>query len=293
MSEFIISCESTVDMSHAWAEERDIKLAYFHYYLGDEEYLDDFFRSLKPHELYKRMLAGEPTRTSQVNAEEYEDIFRAALDEGRDVLHIALSSGISGTINSAKIAAEELREEYPDRKIYVLDSLCASSGFGLLVDMAADMRDSGMKIDRLYEELEKKRAGLQSWFFTSDLTFFIRGGRVSKAAGLVGRVLNICPLLKIAPDGSLKPMEKLRGKKKAMERLLDKLCELGGQGYEYDGKCFISQSDCEEDAKRLRELLLERFPRLKAVEIFPIGTSIGCHTGPGTIAFFFHGKDRD
>lgn len=293
MANFNISCESTVDMSHEWAERRGIQLAYFHYYLNEQEYLDDFFRSMKPHELYQRMLQGEPTRTSQVNAAEYESLFRASLSEGKDVLHIALSSGVSGTINSARIAAELLREEFPERSIYVLDSLCASSGQGMLVDIAADLRERGKSIQEVYEELEKRKMNINSWFFTSDLTFFIRGGRVSKAAGMIGKVLSICPLLQIAEDGTLRPMEKIRGKKKTMERMLQKLEDLNSEELNYRGRCYISQSDCEEDAEKLKEMLKERFPYIQPVEIYPIGTTIGCHTGPGTIAMFFEGAARE
>lgn len=292
MPNFTISCESTVDLNHAWAERRGIKLAYFHYYLDETEYLDDFFRSMQPHELYRRMLDGAETRTSQVNAEEYERLFREELQQGRDVLHITLSSGISGTINSARIAAETLGEEFPERRIYVVDSLCASSGYGLLVDIAADLRDSGREIDSLRDELEERKHCIQSWFFTSDLTFFIRGGRVSKTAGFVGRVLNICPLLRVAADGSLKPVEKLRGKKRTMERMLQKIESLSAEGADFSGRCCISHSDCIQDAEALRERIFARFPRVKCVEIYPIGTTIGCHTGPGTVAMFFEGKRR-
>ena len=291
MAAYGLSCCSTVDLSRQWAEERDVKLAYFHFFLGEKEYLDDFYESIRPEELYQRMLAGEMTRTSQVNVEEYKALFRSVLSKGRDLLHITLSSGISGSINSARIAAEEMREEFPERKVYVLDSLNASSGYGLLVDRAADLRDAGMGIEELYEELQRLVARQQSWFFTSDLTFFIRGGRVSKAAGWIGSLLNICPLLRVAEDGSLKAVEKVRGKKRVMDRILQKMEELCKDGRDYSDKCFISHSDCREDAELLRVELRKRFLKLKTAEIFPIGSTIGCHTGPGTVALFFFGRE--
>jgi DegV family protein with EDD domain len=293
MDNYVISCCSTVDMPKSWTKERSVYPAFFHLYVGADEYLDDFFQSIRPEQLYKRMLAGEHTRTSQVNVEEYEEHFRRFLKDGKDVLHITLSSGISGTVNSARIAAEDLKEEFPDRKIYIVDSLCASSGYGLLVDKAADLRDSNLSIDELRDWLEEHKTEVQHWFFTSDLTFFIRGGRVSKTAGLLGTILNICPLLHVAADGTLQPVEKVRTKKRVIEKTVSKMAELAVNGSEYDGKCFNSHSNCLEDAEAVRSRIETVFPHMKGkVQIYPIGSTIGCHTGPGTVALFFWGQKR-
>ena len=186
MAEYCISCCSTADLTKEYFDKRGIRYVCFHYELGGTDYLDDLGQTMPPAELYRRMLAGEAVKTSQVSIGEYADFFRKIFDEGKDILHLTLSSGISGSYNSACIAAEQVREEYPNRKIYVVDSLAASSGYGLLVDTLADRRDAGESIDELYAWVCENKKKLQHWFFTSDLTFFIRGGRVSKAAGFFG-----------------------------------------------------------------------------------------------------------
>lgn len=194
MTDYILSCCSTVDLTKEHLDSRDIKYACFHYELDGKQYLDDLGQSMPLSDFYKAMADGAMTKTSQINAEEYEAYFRPFLEQGRDVIHLTLSSGISGTINSANIARDELLEEFPDRKIYIIDSLAASSGYGLLMDKLADLRDDGMDIDELAAWAEEHRLEVNHWFFSSDLTFFIRGGRVSKTAGFIGGVLNICPL---------------------------------------------------------------------------------------------------
>ena len=249
--------------------------------------------SVPPKELFRRMLEGEDTKTSQVSVGEYEEFFTPFLKEGKDILHVTLSSGLSGTVNSARIAAENLKETYPDRKIYIVDSLGASSGYGFLMDLLADQRDKGMEIDELRDFAEENKLHVHHWFFSTDLTFYIRGGRVSKTAGTIGNVLGICPLLNMDSDGLLIPREKIRGKKKVSQRIVEKMVEHADNGKEYSGKCFISQSDCEEDARYVADLIEKTFPNLNGkVEIYSVGTTIGSHTGPGTIAVFFHGDLR-
>ena len=203
MSNYVISCCSTADLTREHMLERNIKYACFHYELDGKEYMDDLGQSMPLPDFYKAMEAGAMTKTSQINQEEYMEYFRQFLDEGYDVLHCTLSSGISGTVNSARLAKEALEEEYPDRKIYVIDSLAASSGFGLLMDKLADLRDSGMDIDTLADWTMEHRLEVNHWFFSSDLTFFIRGGRISKTAGFVGNVLNICPFMNVSNEGKL------------------------------------------------------------------------------------------
>lgn len=290
---YILSCCSVADLSKEHFENRDIHYLLFHFMLGGTEYADDLGQSVPPAELYRRMLAGEDTKTSQINIEEYTRYFEAFLREGKDVLHVTLSSGISGTVNSARIAAEDLAEQYPDRKIYVVDSLAASSGYGLLMDALADQRDKGMDIDTLYQWAEEHKRQLHHWFFSTDLTFFIRGGRVSRASGFIGTVLNICPLLNVNDLGQLIPREKIRTKKKVIRRIVEKMEQHAQGGTDYSGKCYICHSQCPEDAGAVAALVRERFPKLSGpVEIFPIGATIGSHTGPGTVALFFWGDER-
>ena len=191
------------------------------------------------------------------------------------------------------IANQTLAEEFPYRKIYVVYSMVASSGYGLLMDRVADMRDSGMSLDDLAKWTEDNRLHLHHWFFSTDLTFYIKGGRVSKTAGFVGSVLNICPLLNMDNLGRLIPRYKIRTKKKVIKTIVDKMEEHAQDGLNYSGKCYISQSACYEDAKEVADLVEKRFPKLNGkVEINDIGTTIGSHTGPGTVALFFWGDER-
>lgn len=293
MSDYVISCCSTADLSKEHFEKIDVHYCCFHYEMDGVQYLDDLGQSMDFDVFYQRMTDGAMTKTSQINADEYEEYFTQFLSQGKDIIHLTLSSGISGTFNSANLAKALLEDKYPDRKIYVIDSLAASSGYGLLVDHLATMRDSGATIDELAAWVEEHKLNLNHWFFSSDLTFFIRGGRISKAAGAVGTVLNICPLMNVDFEGRLIPRYKIRTKKKVIQAIVDKMAEQAEGGTDYNGKCFISHSACEEDAKAVAALVEERFPNLNGhVLINSIGTTIGSHTGPGTVALFFWGQKR-
>ena len=294
MSDYVISCCSTADLSKEHFEKIDVHYCCFHYEMDGVQYLDDLGQIMDFDVFYQRMTDGAMTKTSQINADEYEAYFTQFLSQGKDIIHLTLSSGISGTFNSANLAKALLEDKYPDRKIYVIDSLAASSGYGLLVDHLAAMRDSGATIDELAAWVEEHKLNLNHWFFSSDLTFFIRGGRISKAAGAVGTVLNICPLMNVDFEGRLIPRYKTRTKKKVIQAIVDKMAEQAEGGTDYSGKCFISHSACEEDAKAVAALVEERFPNLNGrVLINSIGTTIGSHTGPGTVALFFWGQKRE
>jgi len=293
MSDYVISCCSTADLTPAALDARDIKYIYFNYELDGVPYKDDLWQSRTPHDLYDSMLAGASARTSQVGVGEYVEYFTKFLEKGLDVLHVTLSTGISGTYNSAITARDLVLENFPERTVTIVDSLAASSGYGLLMDKAADLRDEGMGIGELAAWIEQHRLNLQHWFFSTDLTFFIKGGRISKTAGLMGSLLRICPVMDVAPDGSLRVVEKIRTKKKAMQRTLQKMQELAKGGAGYAGKIYMCQSVCEDDARQMADLIEEAFPNMSGrVETFPIGAVIGAHTGPGTIAVFFWGAER-
>lgn len=291
MSSYVISCCSTVDLTSEWLAKRDIASVDFNFKLGDTWYKDDFGVSVPPAELYKRMLAGENATTSQVSAGDYIEFFKSFLEQGKDILHVTLSSGISKTINSAQLAAKELSDQFPDRTIHVVDSLCASAGYGLLMDRLADLRDEGMGLDELAQWTEDHRLEVNHLFFSSDLTFFVKGGRVTPFAGAVGGVLKICPLMHVATDGSLQVKEKIRTKARTKRRILDCMIGLARDGKQYDGKVFISNSECLNDAQDVADEIQGAFANLQdgEVHIFPIGATIGCHTGPGTVALFFWG----
>ena len=294
MNDYIISCCSTADLSKEHFQNRNIQYICFHFELDGKDYLDDLGESIAFEDFYRAMDNGADTKTSQINVSEFEEYFEPFLKQGKDIIHVTLSSGISGVLNSANIAMENLKERYPERKIYVVDSRSASSGYGLLMDRMADLRDSGMGIDELYVWAMEKRFFLQQWFFSTDLKFFIKGGRISKTSGFVGSVLNICPLLNIDREGKLIPRYKIRTKKKVIEAIVNQMELHAEDGLEYSGKCYISQSACMEDAEAVAKLVEERFPNLQGkVEINHVGTTIGSHTGPGTVALFFWGEERE
>ena len=293
MSNYILSCCSTADLSKEHFEKREIHYICFHFMLDDITYPDDLGQSIPFPDFYQKMADGAMTKTSQVNADEFVEYFRPFLQEGKDILHFTLSSGISGVYNSACIAKDMLSEEFPDRKIYIIDSLAASSGYGLLMDALADKRDEGLDIDALKDWATEHLLNLNHWFFSGDLTFFIRGGRISKTAGTIGNMLNICPLMNVNNEGKLIVREKVRSKKKVIKAIVGKMEELARDGLNYDGKCYISQSACYEDARAVADLIESKFPNLDGkVVINNIGTVIGSHTGPGTVALFFWGQER-
>ena len=255
MADYILSCCSTADLTKAEFEKRDIHYVCFHYYLDDVEHADDLYETMDADTFYQKMADGAMTRTSQVNVEEFIDYFTPFLEEGKDILHLTLSSGISGVYNSACTARDFLLEKYPERKIIILDSLGASSGYGLLMDTLADKRDEGMSLTELADWAETNKLRLHHWFFSTDLTFYVRGGRISKASGWFGTVLKICPLLNMDNLGRLIPRYKIRGKKAVIQEIVNKMVEHAEGGKDYTGKVFLSMSACEEDAKAVADLV--------------------------------------
>ena len=293
MGNYVISTCSTADLSKEHFEKIDVKYICFHYFLDGVQMSDDLGQSLPFDEFYKAMENGADTKTSQVNISEYLEFFTTFLEEGKDIIHLSLSSGISGSSNSARNAANIAMEQYPGRKVYVIDSLAASSGFGLLVDAMAQKRDEGLSIDELRDWVEANKLRMHHWFFSTDLTFFVKGGRISAASGFFGGILNICPLLNVDVNGRLVPRSKIRGKKKVISEIVQRMEEYADNGLDYDGKCYISNSACYEDAKAVADLIEARFPKLDGkVLINNVGTTIGSHTGPGTVALFFWGAER-
>lgn len=290
---YVLSCCSTADLSAEHLKGRDIHYICFHYSLNGRQYPDDLGKTMPFDRFYQILREGAETKTSQVNEDEFVAYFTPFLEAGQDVLHVCLSSGISGVCNSANLAREQLQEKYPERKIYIVDSLGASSGYGLLMDRLADLRDGGMDIDTLYQWALNNRLNVHHWFFSTDLTYYVKGGRISRASGFIGSVLHICPLLNMDDLGHLVPREKIRTKKKVIARIVEEMKQHAQDGLNYSGKCYISQSDCYEDARAVADLVEAAFPRLKGpVVINSIGTTIGSHTGPGTVALFFFGDQR-
>ena len=294
MANYMLSCCSTADLSADHFAQRDISYICFHYSLNGKQYEDDLGKTMPFDKFYQAMANGAETSTSQISAGEFIAYFTPFLEKGLDILHVSLSSGISGVFNAANVAKNELAEKYPNRKIYVVDSLAASSGYGLLMDKLADLRDEGLSIEEVRDWAEENKLRLHHWFFSTDLTFFVKGGRISKASGWFGTVLQICPLMNVDHLGRLIPREKIRTKKKVIEAIVNKMETYADGGRNYSGKCYLSHSACYEDARAVADLVEERFSHLDGkVLINSVGTTIGSHTGPGTVALFFWGKKRE
>jgi DegV family protein with EDD domain len=293
MPQYVITCCSTADMPYDYFQNRNIPFVCFHFTLDGKEYPDDLGKTVPFDEFYRKIAAGALPTTSQVNVGEFIDFFDQYLAQGLDILHISLSSGLSGSYNSALLAGEQLLQKYPDRRILIVDSLGASSGSGLLVDLAADLRDAGASLDEVHTWVEENKLNIHHWFFSTDLTHYRRGGRISAVSATVGTILSICPLMNMNDQGQLIPREKVRGKKQVIAEMVRKMEEHAQNGVNYSGKCFISNSACYDDARRVADLIEERFPHLNGkVMINSVGMVIGSHTGPGTVALFFVGDRR-
>jgi DegV family protein with EDD domain len=257
------------------------------------EYPDDLGQTIPFDQFYQKIADGAQPTTSQVNQQAYEEFWTPMLEAGEDILHVTLSGGLSGSVNSANLARLSLAEKFPGRKIVIIDSLGASSGYGLLVTMLCQLRDQGASLEEAAAWGEENKLRVHHWFFSTDLTSYLRGGRISKSSAVLGTMLHICPLLNMNTEGKLIPREKIRGKKKVIETLVKRMEEHAQNGLDYSGKCYISQSACLEDAEKVKALVEARFPKLDGpVVINSIGTVIGSHTGPGTVALFFLGDDR-
>ncbi len=294
MKEFILSCESTIDMPYSYTVERDLRTIFYTYTVDGKEYVDDMQKD--PGSLdrfYELIDRGNIPSTSQINVDRYDKFFRELLSstEG-DILHIAFGTGMTQSYGNAVLASEKLMEEYPDRKILVVDSLCSSSGYGLLVDAAADMRDDGKSMEEIYGWLMEYRHKVHHQFYSVELKYFRRSGRMSGAAAMVATVLGICPIMKLDDKGKIIAYDKVRGKKKAVDVTVSTMKQHAIGGENYSGKCFICNSNCMEDAVITRDRVLQEFRNIKEIPIFNIGTIIASHCGPGTVAVFFFGDDR-
>lgn len=239
--------------------------------------------------LYEGMRAGEVATTAAVNPQTWSEVIEPVLAAGEDALVLAFSSGLSTTYQSAVIAATELGDKYPDRKVRVVDTLCASLGQGLLVWYACQKRDAGMSLEELTAWCEDNKLNLCHWFTVDDLMYLKRGGRVSAATALVGTMLNIKPVMRVDDEGHLVKFSTARGRKSSIKALAAKLGETGIPGA--NDTCFICHGDCIDDAKYLESLIKEQYG-VKEVHIGYTGAVIGSHSGPGTLALFFLGNQR-
>ena len=285
-----IITDSTIDMDHKMIEELGLTVVPLRFTIDGKTYKDKADLSDMPTEtFYAKLREGKMSTTSQINADEFTRVFEPVLQGGEDVLYIAFSSGLSGTCQSAFIARDELKEKYPERKIYVFDSLCASLGEGLLVYHAAMLKRAGTDIDSLYKWLGENVLKLCHWFTVDDLNYLKKGGRVSAATALVGTMLSIKPIMHTSDEGKLTVVGKARGRKSSLNTLIDTVGRLGINLQ--DQVMFICQADCQAEAETVAAQLKQRYG-VKEVYINYIGPVIGSHTGPNTMGLFFVGTER-
>ena len=289
---FILSCESTVDVPYSYVNGRGIPVLFYTYTMDGVEYTDDMGRDPEALPAFYRRLETTFSNTSQINEFRYREFFEGLLERG-DVLHIAFGSGMTQSVANAQAAAQTLRGKYPHRRLVVVDSLCSSSGYGLLVDGAADLRDEGKSLEEVEAWTMAWRQRVHHQFFSTDLTFFRRSGRMSGPMAMLGAVLSICPIMRLDDAGRIYAYDKARGKRKAISTTLDAMQAHAVDGAQYAGKCWICHSNCPEVAEQTRAELLARFPKVQGeVRICDIGTIIAGHCGPGTVAVFFFGDPR-
>ena len=290
MNQFAIITDSGADLPQYLAEELNVSVLPLHFTIQGKEYADlPDRRDMEPSALYDLLRQGEMGKTSALNANDYTEIITPMLEAGQDVLVLAFSSGLSTTYQSSVIAVEELREKYPDRKIYTVDTLAASLGQGLLVWYAAKMREEGKSIEEVRDWVEDNKLNLAHWFTVDDLNHLKRGGRVSAATALVGTMLSIKPVLHVDNEGHLINMSKARGRAASLKALVDKMEATAIDPA--NQTIFISHGDSEADAKKVADMVKERFGvEVKVIDY--VGPVIGCHSGPGTIALFFLGSER-
>ncbi|MDR1117435.1 MAG: DegV family protein [Oscillospiraceae bacterium] len=289
MSKYVIIVDSSADLPYELYEKNDIICMPIMYVVEGEEYPDDAGRSMAYTEFYKRVRGGVSPTTSMINTAVYTEEFEKHLKNGIDILCMPLSSGISGSYNAAKIAESELREKYPERKLFVVDSIAASMGHGLLACYAAAHRDNGMPVEELAKWVEENKRNIIHLFTVDDLMHLQRGGRISKASAVVGSLIGVKPMLDIDGEGRLRVHHKKRGRKGALDDLVDWM------GESTDLKEFdliaVSHGDCEADADYIIEKVKGKYKIGKVLKNF-IGPVIGSHAGPGTVTLFFMGKER-
>ena len=290
MSDFAILTDSSADLPAGLAQQIDVQVLPLAFIMGGHTYYNyPDNRDMDPHAFYDRLRAGELATTNAVNVAQYTEALEPLLQAGKDVLILAFSSALSTTYNSSRLAVEELGFKYPNRKIYTVDTLCASLGQGLLVWYAARERDRGHTIDEVREWVEERKLNLCHQFTVDDLHFLKRGGRISAATAMVGSMLHIKPVLHVDRGGCLVNIGKARGRQASLRALVDRMEETAIDSGSLT--VFISHGDCLEDAQTVADMVKKRFG-VQDVVINYVGPVIGAHSGPGTVALFYMGTDR-
>ncbi len=289
MRDYVITTDNNADLPDSYYLEHGVGCTYLSYTMDGKHYSHENFMPVD--EFYAKMRGGSLPTTAQVNPSEARELFEPYLRDGKDILHIAFSSGLSGTFNSCRIAAEELLEEYPERSIIVVDSLAASLGQGLLVYLAQKKKEAGEDMETVARWCEEHRKNIVHLFTVDDLDHLYRGGRVSKTTAVLGGMLNIKPVLHVDDEGKLIPIGKVRGRKKSLLELVSLMDKkIGSYGSSCD-TIFISHGDCREEAEFLASRIKEKY-QIKTEIINYVGAVIGAHSGPGTMALFFVGDAR-
>lgn len=290
MKDYVIITDATTDLPQELVEKLGVFVIPFPFSIDDEKFLNyPDNREMDPKKFYQLMKDGKTPKTTQINVETFLNTFKKYLDEKKDILCIILSSGISGTYNSASIAAKEANELYNENKVIVIDSLSASLGEGMLVYNAVCKKNEGLSIEELVEWIEDNKLKMCHWFTVDDLSYLKRGGRISSVAAAFGTILAIKPVMHVDNDGKLVPVKKVRGRKNS---LLEMINEMKDTGVDLEGQTiFVSHGDCENDANFIANIAKEQF-KVKDVIINFVGPVIGAHSGPGTLALFFGGNHR-
>ena len=286
MNEFVIITDSSSDLPVAVAEELGVKVIPLEVNMEGDIRLNDHI-DIK--EFYDYLRAKHGAKTSALNIDRLTEVFEPYLAQGKDVLYIAFSSGLSATYMAGRNAAEDLAEKYTDAKVVVVDSLCASLGQGLIVKHAVDKKNSGASIDEVAAYVEEIKPNLAHWFTVEDLFFLKRGGRVSAATAVVGTMLQIKPILHVDDEGKLVSMDKARGRQGSLKALCDKMKESAIDPAKQT--VYISHGDCYDDAKKLADMVSAELG-VTDILISEIGPVIGAHSGPGTVALFYLGSKR-
>ncbi len=288
MQNYHITTDSVVDLTPEYLKELDVPFASLHVHLDGQDFPDD----MKPETaegIFSAMRQGKVPTTSQATVEDFFNIWEPLLRAEEDILYIGFSSALSGTINSALVAREQLMERYPGRRILIVDSLSGSASESVLLEHAVELKNSGLDIDACFKAIEEIKLRVQHYFTVGDLTYLRRGGRISGAAAVVASLLHIKPVMDVNTEGKLIPRERVKGRRTAVKRLYELLCEKIDL---VTAKLVnITYAECLEEAKTLAHGIQERFPQL-AVRIYSVGAVIGAHGGPGTLTLAFFGQPR-
>ena len=291
MRDFVIITETTADLPASYIEENGLVIAPLYYQIGETVYGEE--KHLEPKEFFDAMRNGAAPTTSASNPDTLRKRYIEIIESGKDILHLAFSSGLSCSYNNASFVANDLADEYPDAKITVIDTLCASMGQGLIVNSAVQMKKKGKSLDEIAEWIEAKKLNLCHQFTVDDLIYLYRGGRLKKSSAVLGTIINIKPVLHVDNEGHLIPLAKVRGRKKSLNALVDNMVA-ALEGYDYDVEnewVYISHGDCIEDAEYVKAQIEERIS-VKNILIADLSPTIGSHSGPGTVALFHYGKSR-